>query len=428
MRKFVSVMTCCMTVGTGALAQDSGVFIANQYGEEIQLSPESVYRALGDRRVMGRDVIGNNALNWNQIDGALPGDRIKLSITGGEDAAVLRDAIRAGCYKESGDSRACNKVGVRLDRLIQGGGFSSLGTARFDRQSMTLSPPPVPAPLPPAAPAPPMGTNVIETQPIAAPAIIRPAPTNSMSGSNTMANTKAMETATSFIVEPSPVVMPAETAPVAVEIKAPQARERVYASRLFLGRDSFPPEAFAAYGILAFQTLSTSDDAAKYLAICEAFFSALINSGDVGVDVSKQMVTVWPIDDRKNASLTNELNTTRVEDGSCEKAINYYDIHVARDAIDDAKDAGIEMTGRGPFLLAWAPAGSKGDEDAIVLAADLSDVKTVADAKDVLRIWRDDIEGDPTLWDSGFSAEKLRVKLRQIANRYGEGLLKFLGG
>jgi len=235
------------------------------------------------------------------------------------------------------------------------------------------------------------------------------------------------------LVAPVPIPVPVATRPI-VKPPAPVARRptggdnRIYASRLFLGRDSFPPEAFAAYGILAFQTLSTSEDRQTYLAICEAFFGALLNSDDVAADISRQMVTVWPIDDRRRPDLIAGLNTTRAQEGSCENAVEYYDIQIARGAIGDARQAGVDLSGRGPFLLAWAPAGMKGHPDAVVLAADLGNVKTVADAKDVLRIWREDIEQDPDLWQDGFSLEKMRVKLRQIVNRYGDGLLKFLGG
>jgi len=223
--------------------------------------------------------------------------------------------------------------------------------------------------------------------------------------------------------------MPRSTGRPPVGSAVPAAETgRVYASRLFTGREGFPPEDFAAYGIVAFSTLATSEDRDTYMAICEAFFSALLNSGDLAADASEQMVTVWPVDDRNRPDLTASLNTTRAQEGSCENAVEYYDIQVARGAIGEAMQTGIELSGRGPFLLAWAPAGTKGSPDAVVLAADMSDVKTVADAKDVLRIWREDIEQDPDLWQNGFSVEKLRVKLRLIVDRYGEGLLRFMGG
>ncbi len=219
---------------------------------------------------------------------------------------------------------------------------------------------------------------------------------------------------------------PPSDAPAPTGAAAPGAIE---ATRLFAGRDSFPPEAFAAYGILAFDTLATGADRDRYVAICEAFFGALVNATDADAPPPEaQMVTVWPVDDRDDPGLPDALNTARAGADSCDRAVDFYDVQVAQTAIDDARRAGVSTSGRGPFLLAWAPAARKGAADAVVLAADMGGVTTAQEAKDVLRIWRDDIERDPSLWTGGFTVEKLRVKLRQIANRYGEALLRFMGG
>ncbi len=381
-----------LAMGSGALAQDSGVSVIGGTGNPISLSRVDLYRALGDRIVEGRDAVGNNKLFWNQVNPVLPRTPIMVTLLDAADEGLLVGAIRDGCLIAGGASRPCNRVRLRRDRLD----FDSMtwanataqpGMARFEPGMM--QPALLPAPSPPPAPA------------------AVPSPEPSMS------------------VSIPAYIRPVETVAI-IEAAAPSAR--VNATRLFTGRESFPPESFAAYGIVAFSTLATSEDKAKYIAICEAFFSALLNADDVDAPKSAQMVTVWPVDDRRNPDLPDSLNTTRAEEDSCENAVEFYDIAIARGAIGEAMSTGIDLTGRGPFLLAWAPAAMKGTPDAVVLAADLSDVKTVADAKDVLRIWRDDIERDPALWQEGFSAEKLRIKLRQIVNRYGDGLLKFLGG
>jgi len=207
-----------------------------------------------------------------------------------------------------------------------------------------------------------------------------------------------------------------------------QAEPRIMASRLFIGRDSFPPESFAAYGVLAFQTLATNEDEARYVAICEAFFTVLADATGMAAEPDVQMVTVWPIDDRDDPALPETLNATRAQDGDCGKAVRFHDIEVARDAILDARNAGVSLSGRGPFLLAWAPAARKGAADAVVLSADLSSVRNAVEAQDVLRVWRDEIEGDSALWQSGFTPEKMRIKARQILNRYGNDFAKFFGG
>jgi hypothetical protein len=344
--------------------------------------------------VTGTDTIGNNRINWKQVKPALPSAPISVTLLDAADEGILVGAIREGCLIAGGAARPCDRVRLRRDRLdFDGmrwaGAILEPGMARFEPGIMQPAILPAPPP-PPKPPTPAHTTKAIQT--VTLPAYVQ-------------------------TVDPAPVV-----------VEAPVNTGRVQATRLFTGRDSFPPEAFAAYGILAFRTLSTSEDKAQYVAICEAFFSALLNSDDVAAPKSAQMVTVWPVDDRTNPDLPDTLNTTRAEEGSCENAVEYYDIAIARGAIGEALSTGISLSGRGPFLLAWSPTAKKGAPDAIVLAADMSDVKSVADAKDMLTIWRKDIEGDPALWQDGFSAEKIRVKLRQIVNRYGDGLIKFLGG
>jgi len=425
MRVFVSALAGGLIVGAGALAQESGVTVTNDVGAVISLSPAQVYRALGDRLVSGNDAVGNNTRRWNQIDPFLSASPIRVALPYGLDDADLLDMIRYGCREYGGSPGICSKVGLRRDVLTADGPrVARIDAMRLEsalpmeQVAMMVEVVPAPPPVPVSPPPPPPAAAIVAPV-VAVPAMVietMPLPDNESAP----------------LVAPVPIPVPVATRPI-VKPPAPVARrptgdDRIYASRLFLGRDSFPPEAFAAYGILAFQTLSTSEDRQTYLAICEAFFGALLNSDDVAADISRQMVTVWPIDDRRRPDLIAGLNTTRAQEGSCENAVEYYDIQIARGAIGDARQAGVDLSGRGPFLFAWAPAGMKGHPDAVVLAADLGNVKTVADAKDVLRIWREDIEQDPDLWQDGFSLEKMRVKLRQIVNRYGDGLLKFLGG
>jgi len=419
MRKLVPVLIGCMAVATGASAQQ--VVVTGGDGAILSMSPQSLYRALGDRLVDGDDVIGNGALDWNRVDPSLPSGRIGLNLPFEVDDRRVLDAVRLGCKLTGGSTRACGTVGLRRDRIVREGGYFEDGgigaqVARLEAQRIeeqaerdrqmadenmavvttsietVVLPPPAPVPVPPPPPPP---AAMIE---MAVPAVAAPVPK-----------------------PPAPV-----TASIAESI-AP-APGRVQASRLFLGRSDFPPGSFAAYGMIVFPTQATSEDRGTYLAICEAFFSALTASADIAAPQSAQMVTVWPVDDRRKPRLLDELNTTRAQEGSCDKAVDFYDVQVARGAMGDAMATGLTLPGRGPFLLAWAPSGMKGQPDAIVLAADMSDVKTIAEAKDVLRIWREDIEQDPELWENGFSVEKIRVKLRQIVNRYGDGLLKFMGG
>jgi hypothetical protein len=56
---------------------------------------------------------------------------------------------------------------------------------------------------------------------------------------------------------------------------------RVIASRLFAGPDQYPPEEFAAYGILAFRSRASSQDRARHLMICEAYAATLPHADEL---------------------------------------------------------------------------------------------------------------------------------------------------
>jgi len=427
MRVFVSALAGGLIVGAGALAQESGVTVTNDIGAVISLSPAQVYRALGDRLVSGNDVVGNNTRRWNQIDPFLSASPIRVALPYGLDDADLLDMIRYGCREYAGSPDTCSKVGLRRDVVAADGPRvaridamrleSALPTEQVAMMvEVVPAPPPVPVPVPVPPPPPPPPPAA----PIAAPVVAVPA--------MVVETIPLPDNESAPLVAPVPTPAPVTTRPV-VKPPAPMARratgeDRAYASRLFAGRDGLPPEALAPYGILAFRTLSTDADRQAYLALCEAFFGTVSEADDAAADIGRHMVTVWPIDDRRRPDLIAGLNATRAQEGSCENTVEDYDIQIARGAIGDARQAGVDLSGRGPFLLAWAPAGMKGHPDAVVLAADLGNVKTVADAKDVLRVWRENIERDPDLWQDGFSVEAVR----QIADRYGNGLLKFFGG
>jgi len=405
MRIGVALVAGCLAYGSTAVAQESGITVTGVQGGTVALSSAEAYRALSDRIVENGGIIVNSAVNWQQIDTALPPFWIELYLTDGGHRPALLEVVRRGCIEDSADKRACADVGLRDDRLIVGNiGAGLTGVARFEPMAQPAPPPPLTA-IP----------GQYRTQTVA------------NSAGNTTASVQYNVEIAAYTAPPeAPDPIIDMTMIQASPIAAPAAR--VYATRLFAGRNRFPPEGVAAYGIIAFQTLATSEDEATYIAICEAFFSSLINSTDIVRDSIVEMVTVWPIDDRDNPDLPDALNTTRAGADSCAQAVEFYDIQIARDAIADARRAGQYLTGRGPFLIAWAPGWQKGAPEAIVLAADLSDVQTIREAQDVLAIWRSDIEQDPSLWENGFTAEKLRVKLRQIVNRYGEGLLRFFGG
>ncbi len=410
MRHLLSALTVAMAA-SNAFAQDSSVRVFGGLGNEISLSPVEVYRTLGDRVVSGRDAIGNNARRWNQIDPRLPSSLIaEFDPQGLSPDAILR-TIRAGCNTATQNSPVCGRVGIRRDLSLVGQPTVEQST----QQTVSMAPVTEGMTSVTGGMAPITGAITGGMDPV-------------MSGSSSTAGIVTTElpppppAPVSNRVQAVPAMVAAAPEPMAVMTSEP-----VFATRQFAMREDYPPANFAAYGIVAFSAQATSGEEGRYKTICEAYFSTLIDSGSSGAAVESQMVTVWPIINDHPDGLIDRLNTQVREDGMCADAVKYYDLTIARIALRHAEMAGVEMSGPGPFLLAWAPGTKKGRKDTAVLVADLSDVRSESDAREAMRIWREDIEGDPAFWTTGFSALKLRAKLRQLVNRYGNDLMKFVG-
>ena len=198
----------------------------------------------------------------------------------------------------------------------------------------------------------------------------------------------------------------------------------IRAARLFAGPGQYPPEAFAAYGIVAFRARASSGERERHAMLCEAYVAALPRSAELNVPAREQMVTVWPIDDDKAA---DDLNTLTGSD-ICDAAVGRYGLPTALRAIRDAGEARIDRDRRGPFLLAWSPAIHKGDPEALMLVADLSDVTTYTQAEAFFVLWRTDIEAKPEYWNRGWDVERLRIAIQLWVDRYGSQIFAVLGG
>lgn len=172
----------------------------------------------------------------------------------------------------------------------------------------------------------------------------------------------------------------------------------VRASRVFAGPNQYPPQEFAAYGILAFPSRSSPDDRVRHLMICSEYIAVLPHTSELIIPRSEQMVTIWPVDSDTDASRLNRMPRNEL----CEFAVNNYGLVIAKQALKDAELAGMDTSDRGPFLLAWSPSIDKGKQDALVLAVNLSDVTTFEQAQQIMLSWSDDIERDPQLWSNGW--------------------------
>jgi hypothetical protein len=204
---------------------------------------------------------------------------------------------------------------------------------------------------------------------------------------------------------------------------------QVRASRIFAGPGQFPPSNFLAYGIVAFQALPTDKgEISRYETICKGFLAAIPTSNALikyGVKTSQQMVTVWPVN---NNNLADSLNPKADLNSQCLQAIRSIDLVASLSAIRSARAIvpNSDLSGRGPYVIAWAPAKLAGKPRASVLVLDLSSVTTSAQAVDMFRVWAEKIEKNPALWRRGWDFHQIRVILRLWADRWGPVMLTFI--
>ena len=210
------------------------------------------------------------------------------------------------------------------------------------------------------------------------------------------------------------------------------ASPQVRASRLFAGPGQYPPDDFAAYGILAFQSEATPQSARRYMAICEGFLAGLPAAAELtdrGVPLAQQMATVWPLDDATLANYLNGIDTGSAPLEPCRDIVASIHLFTSREAIANAMRASDNESfeGSGPYLIAWSPSTTFGRRDVPVLVWDLSDVTTSQLATDLFVDWANEIVRNPDLWRDGWDLERLRRTLRWWADKYGPGILRVFG-
>jgi len=223
---------------------------------------------------------------------------------------------------------------------------------------------------------------------------------------------------------PAPSEYPSSSPPPPTISQPEPAPAEVLPSRMFAGPKQYPPRQFKAYGIVAFPARPSPDDAPRYKFFCDAYVSALPHYTDVRAPLSKQMVTVWPIDTDSEATRINGAS----RDSVCGRAVPNYGLPIALHAIQEAIMNKAVLDGRGPFLLAWAPGSEKGNPNALVLVSNLSNVSNIEDAKAVFTQWVTDIQEDQSLWNNGWNLAKLKFIIRLWVDRYGNDIIKYFKG
>jgi hypothetical protein len=188
--------------------------------------------------------------------------------------------------------------------------------------------------------------------------------------------------------------------------------------RDFIEPDEIPPEGVGAYGMVAFSHKPTSTTRERFTFVCEAFLSTLPQrqSLPTSVPISQQMITYWPIEERK---------PERIAAGDCDYMIDKYHLFSGLESIQDVGRQGRRLAERrGPFLIGWSPAESRYEKDKVVLIMDLSNFESATSFREAFQSWRTKITENPSLWHNGFSIERIRIAMRDFLDRYGDAILK----
>lgn len=188
------------------------------------------------------------------------------------------------------------------------------------------------------------------------------------------------------------------------------------ATSVFVGPHDYPPHEYGAYGIVAFPSAPTAGTRARFIKVCEAYVATLPPAGDTEVPLDQQMVTVWPVSKPGLAKELSGLVELIDRNAGCIKAVDHYHFKTALDAI---RQSGSRRSGNGPFLLGWSPASTKGTDDALVLVADLSNLETDEEFLARFQEWRDDIETNPEIFKDQWTVDRLRIVIRDWADRWG---------
>ena len=148
---------------------------------------------------------------------------------------------------------------------------------------------------------------------------------------------------------------------------------------------------------------------------CTSFLAHLPSAADLPSDVllSAQMLTVWPL---KAAGQSDAAQA------ACPGLLANYDLAGGLDAIRDAATQNQRLDGRGPFLIGWSPSNRRGVADAIVLVVDMSSFDSQESFDDAFLFWQRKIVENPELWRSGFTAERLRLSVRDFVDHYGASI------
>ncbi len=221
----------------------------------------------------------------------------------------------------------------------------------------------------------------------------------------------------------------------------PEVPKTVFSSRAFATLSTFEAREFAGFGLVHFPNSYNSENAERFHMFCGEFRGTLrsvedFESPPTPIERSKQMVTIWPIRDQEvafeierqrniEAEMAASGNKKRAEEAGervCSTASQGYQFDP-----DIANVSGsAAFSGRGPFLIAWAPGASKGTRNQTALVMDLSDVESASVANKAFVDWRIAVENRRQDWSTTKGEDGVRDILRDFANRSGTTILKLV--
>ena len=191
------------------------------------------------------------------------------------------------------------------------------------------------------------------------------------------------------------------------------------ATRIFLAGNEPIPGQFGAIAVVIFPNGS---DPARLQQVCRAFVAVLDDSGEVSERLpdAAQMVTIWPVKSGSAVPRSGVVSSAAEADRMCTAAAANYDYLRAQQAMAGLPSAErLAPATRGPLLAAWAPGADFGRQHVSILRYDLSGIAGQQRLIGAMQIWKDKIERQPELWQSGWNTTKVRLWLSTQVDELG---------
>ena len=201
--------------------------------------------------------------------------------------------------------------------------------------------------------------------------------------------------------------------------RPPAARPMAIATRVFLIGNEPVPGQFGAIAVVIFPNGS---DPARLQQVCRAFVAVLDDSGEVSERLpdAAQMVTIWPVKNGSAVPRSGVVSSAAEADRLCTAAAANYDYLRAQQAMAGLPSAErLAPATRGPLLAAWAPGADFGRQHVSILRYDLSGIAGQQRLIGAMQVWKDKIERQPELWQSGWNTTKVRLWLSTQVDELG---------